>query len=235
VKSAATSTATKTSTTKNPFVSTGFQKPVVPTPISLRSTPSAKKTANQTSTVKQTSIPNAIESEKYDAHKPQYALGGYSTDGNNYGMALYADPKGPAVSKEHGLRLGSVEVGVTKVGSDYDNFDWSIGVATAGARAGVEYGGEISSVERGIKTNGDKKSEGQLWGFDYIGFNAGASLITAGGDVKIPLPFSDHNLVLGASGKAFAIGAELEWDKKEHKFKIGAAALMGGSLSVGFE
>lgn len=52
---------------------------------------------------------------------------------------------------------------------------------------------------------------------------------------KIPLSFSNHSIGLCASEKTFAIATELEWDKQDHKFTMGIAALMGGNLPVGFE
>ena len=95
---------------------------------------------------------------------------------------------------------------MTEIGGNYDYVNWNFGVATGDARLGLEY--NIGQAE--------------------------ASLLSAGIDFKIPIPFTDLKAVIGVSGKAFAVGASCYYDT-DNRLNIGASALFGAGISVGLE
>lgn len=152
------------------------------------------------------------------------------TDGANYGKVLYGEANGPSFSLQHGARLCNVEACMTEIGGNYDYVDWNFGVATGDVRLGLEYNIGQAEVDQTPTTS---KRAG--YGLEYAGFQAEASLLSAGIDFKIPIPFTDLKAVIGVSGKAFAVGASCYYDTDKHRLNIGASALFGAGVSVGLE
>ena len=122
-----------------------------------------------------------------------------------YGDGLYVDVTGP--NADRGLSMGAIEVGIGRVGGKHEWIDWEVGTVTADTRAGLS--------------------------LDYIGAQAGARLVEGEVGVKIPLPATDKSIYVGVGGELFAIGFKSYFDMEEGKFRLGAAALIGGSLSIG--
>ncbi len=120
---------------------------------------------------------------------------------------MYVEANGPNLKR--GINLGNVEAGVEKLGGDYQYGSWETKVVSGEAAAGIS--------------------------LDYVGVNVEGSLFKAEGGVKIPIPFTDKSLYLGAEGNAFGVGAHSYWSKEEGRFKIGATLLFGGGFSIGLD
>ena len=149
-------------------------------------------------------IADASETSKAILDDYDYYAGSYTESGNYYAWGVYARADGPSLDR--GLTLGEAGAGIADIGGDYRYGSWSMEAVTADAKAGLS--------------------------LDYQGFQIGGRLIGAEGGIKIPLPFTDKSLYVGAGGELFAIGAKAYIDKKGI-LRVGASALIGGSLSIG--
>lgn len=154
------------------------------------------------------------------------------SDGTTYGKALYADVEAPHASLDSGVSLVNVELGTVKVGSNGDDLRWGLGIATVTARAGLEYSIPGLSADYYVKSSQKRDS---LPCIEYIGFSADATLIKGDFSFDIPLPFTDKELSVTLSGKAFSVGAEANYDRAIRKVTVGASALIGGSVSFGID
>ena len=146
----------------------------------------------------------------------------YASDGKNYGKVLYHEEEGPSANVRSGVTVCKVEAGVTKVGGNYSNLSWNFGVATAEARAGVEYNNiKSTSIDKRGNTQSTKG-----FALSYVGFNADASLIRADATVKVPIPFTEKSLSIGVNGKAFSVGATCQLDlARKHGNQVSAHGL----------
>lgn len=68
-----------------------------------------------------------------------------------------------------------------------------------------------------------------------MGVDLLASSVSAGGSVKIPVPFTNKNLVISGDGYIGGIGVQTYWSKEESRVKVGIAAVVGAGVSVGLE
>jgi hypothetical protein len=110
---------------------------------------------------------------------------------------------------DFGVNAGSINAGISEIGGDYEYAQWSLGAIQGEARAGLSTG--------------------------YQGYNAEASLITASGGIKIPVPFTDIKIVVDGNLNLFAIGAHSEIDIENKKFSTGASAIVGGGITISIE
>ena len=141
--------------------------------------------------------------------------GYYAGEPTAYGKSLYAEASG--LEFKNGINLINAEAGVSKIGGDYD-FD-SLGILKG---AGWNLSALSAEAALGI-------------GNEYTGVNAGARLISAGGEIKIPLLFSDKKIIIGVESEAFALGFQAGYNYETNRFKIGASALLGGNLIFGLQ
>ena len=72
-----------------------------------------------------------------------------------------------------GIYFGDAQVGMVGVGGDYEYFEWSLDAISAEAKAGLS--------------------------FDLLGFSAEASGVKMSGGTKIPIPFTDKKIYIGAN------------------------------------
>ena len=91
---------------------------------------------------------------------------------------LYARFNG--LQLNNGIVLGSAEMGMSKVGGDYQYFEWEVNTMQGKAKAGITT--------------------------EYVGAELGASLFSAEGGFKMPLPLTDKSLYIGGSGELFGVG-----------------------------
>ena len=66
-----------------------------------------------------------------------------------------------------------------------------------------------------------------------IGASAKVALVEGKGSIKIPVPFTDSNFVIGVTGDLGSLGAEFQL--KNDKFKFGAHFIAGASAELGFQ
>ena len=118
---------------------------------------------------------------------------------------LYARFNG--LKLNNGIVLGSAEMGMTKVGGDYQYFEWEVNTLQGKARAGITT--------------------------EYVGAELGASLFSAEGGFKMPLPLTDKSLYIGGSGELFGVGLATYYSNGKLKLKV--SALIGGGITLGIE
>ena len=142
------------------------------------------------------------------AINPQpYVVGTFNQYGNTYGNGLYFVATPPNLNR--GITVGSIDTGIVSIGGDYDSFSWKLNTVSANVQAGIS--------------------------LDYIGFNAGANLISGESGIKLPIPFSEKKLYIGAEGELFAVGAKAYWDREKGRVVIGVADIVGVALIIGLE
>ena len=132
-------------------------------------------------------------------------IGGYSGIPELYTRDFFSKLNGPQIN--NGLLIGNAEAGLIEVGGDYKYGCWEVDAINGEAALGFT------------------KS--------YIGAEIGASLIAVEGGFKIPIPFTDKSLFVGAEANIFGIGFNANYDNG--KVKIGISALFGGNVVIGIE
>ncbi len=134
-----------------------------------------------------------------------YESGGYSGLPSSYNRSTFVLANGPSL--ESGLSLGSVEVGIAKIGGNYKYASWEVDAVSAEAQAGISR--------------------------NYVGIDLEGGLVKAEGGFKIPLPFTEKSLFIGGEVNLFAVGVHTYYDKDSGKIKVGVSALVGAGVSLG--
>jgi hypothetical protein len=158
-------------------------------------------------TAKQSAAGNAGNATEPTMAEFDVKVGYGTTTGPAYGKGLYAEASG--LEFRNGINIVNAEAGVSEIGGEYKYGEWNMNALTADAALSVDN--------------------------EFVGIKAGARLISAGGEVKIPVPFTDKHVAVGLEGELFGISAQAGYDHENNRFKIGAALGVGGSVIFGID
>ena len=137
----------------------------------------------------------------------KYEVSNSVINGNSESDGLFASFTGMNI--KNGLNIISGSAGLAEIKNKVHNMEFSINIGNINADVGATKA--------------------------YVGADVSASLYSMGGKVEVPIPLTEHKLVLKGTGYVGGVGVATKIDLKNKKILVKSIAVIGEGVEIGVD
>ena len=137
----------------------------------------------------------------------KYEVSNSVINGNSESDGLFASFTGMNI--KNGLNIISGSAGLAEIKNKVHNMEFSINIGNINADVGATK--------------------------EYVGADVSASLYSMGGKVEVPIPLTEHKLVLKGTGYVGGVGVATKIDLKNKKILVKSIAVIGEGVEIGVD